>query len=115
LSDIRVRSSRAAASSIAGYQPPVEATQPVRCWQLDRRLFDVRRIDIEYFARDLEDRGKARATVARRLLSLRRGGRGNRVSPAVHIRRPRIADASHVAHLDRNELGAILVATGFLR
>ena len=30
------------------------------CWQHDRRLFDVRRIDIECFARDLEDRGKAR-------------------------------------------------------
>ena len=37
------------------------------CWQHDRRLFDVRRVDIECFARDLEDRGRARATVARRL------------------------------------------------
>ena len=37
------------------------------CWQHDRRLFDVRRVDIECFAHDLEDRGKARATVARRL------------------------------------------------
>jgi hypothetical protein len=26
-------------------------------WQHDRRLFDVRRVDIECFARDLEDRG----------------------------------------------------------
>ena len=33
-------------------------------------------------------------------------------SPAVHIRRPRIDYESHVAHLDRNELGAILVAAG---
>jgi len=30
-------------------------------------------------------------------------------SPAVHIRRLRIDDESHVAHLDRNELGVILV------
>jgi hypothetical protein len=30
-------------------------------------------------------------------------------SPAVHVRRPRIDYESHVAHLDRNELGAILV------
>ena len=32
-------------------------------------------------------------------------------SPAVHIRRPRIDYESHVAHLDRNELGAILHAS----
>jgi hypothetical protein len=32
--------------------------------------------------------------------------------PAVHIRRPRIDYESHVAHLDRNELGAILVTAG---
>jgi hypothetical protein len=30
----------------------------------------------------------------------------------VHVRRPRIDYESHVAHLDRNELGAILVAAG---
>ena len=29
-----------------------------RCWQHDHRLFEVRRVDIECFARDLEDRGK---------------------------------------------------------
>ena len=33
-------------------------------------------------------------------------------SPAVHVRRPRIDYQSHVAHLDRTELGAILVAAG---
>ena len=33
-------------------------------------------------------------------------------SPAVHIRRPRIDHESHVAHLDRNELGSILVTAG---
>src|SRR5262245_19653970 len=40
------------------------------CWQHDRHLFDVRRVDIECFARDLEDCGKARATVARRLCTV---------------------------------------------
>jgi hypothetical protein len=35
-------------------------------WQHDRRLFDVHRVDIECFARHLEDTGRARATVARR-------------------------------------------------
>jgi integrase/recombinase XerD len=33
-------------------------------------------------------------------------------SPAVHVRRPRIDYESHVAHLDRNELGAILATAG---
>ncbi len=40
------------------------------CWQHDRGLFDVRRVDIECFGRDLEDRGKARGTVARRLCTV---------------------------------------------
>jgi hypothetical protein len=41
-----------------------------RCWQRDHQLFNVRRVDIESFARDLEDRGRARATVARRLCTI---------------------------------------------
>ena len=88
------------------------------CWQHDHRLFDVRRVDIECFARDLEERGKARATVARRLCTIvgfyRYAEEEGVVehSPAVHIRRPRIDYESHVAHLDRNELGAILVTAG---
>jgi hypothetical protein len=36
------------------------------CLQHGRRLFDVRRVDIECFAREMEDHGMARATVARR-------------------------------------------------
>ena len=89
------------------------------CWQHDKRLFEnVRRVDIECFARDLEDRGKARATVGRRLCTVvgfYRYAEDEGViehSPAVHIRRPRIDYKSHVAHLDRNELGAILVTAG---
>ena len=62
--------------------------------------------------------GKARATVARRLCTIvgfYRYAEEEGViehSPAVHIRRPRIDYESHVSHLDRNELGAILVAAG---
>ena len=88
------------------------------CWQHDHQLFDVHRVDIECFARDLEELGKARATVARRLCTIvgfYRYAEEEGViehSPAVHIRRPRIEYESHVAHLDRNELGAILVAAG---
>jgi site-specific recombinase XerD len=33
------------------------------CWQHDRHLLDVARVDIERIARDLEDRGRERTTV----------------------------------------------------
>ena len=64
---------------------------------------------------------EARATVARRLCTVvgfyRYAEEEGSIehSPAVHIRRPRIDYESHVAHLDRNELGAILVAAGCRR
>ena len=80
------------------------------CWQNDKRLFNIHRIDIECFARDLEDRGKARATVGRRpctVVGFYRYAEEEGViehSPAAHIPRPRIDYESHVAHLDRNEL-----------
>ena len=50
------------------------------CWQHDHQLFDLRRVDIECFARDLEDRGRLahrRPPVVhdRRVLSIRGGGR----------------------------------------
>ena len=34
------------------------------------------------------------------------------VSPAVHVRRPRLDYESHAVGLDRNEVGALLVAAG---
>src|SRR5438034_11793873 len=40
------------------------------CAEHDLPLFSVRRTDIECFARDLEAKGKARATVARRLCTV---------------------------------------------
>ena len=40
------------------------------CEQHELKLFSVRRADIECFARDLEARGRATATVARRLAKL---------------------------------------------
>jgi site-specific recombinase XerD len=84
--------------------------------QLD--LFQVRRADIEGFARDLERRGRARATVARRLCTVTSFYRYAEEegllahSPAVHVRRPRIDYESHATGLDRNEVGALLVAAG---
>jgi integrase/recombinase XerD len=81
-------------------------------------LFAVRRADIESFARDLEARGRARATVTRRLCTIA-GFYKYAVeeellehSPAAHVRRPRVDYESHAAALDRNELGALLVAAG---
>jgi integrase len=81
-------------------------------------LFSVRRADIETFARELEARGRARATVTRRLCTIAGFCRyaveeellGH--SPAAHVRRPRLDYESHATALDRNELGALLVAPG---
>jgi site-specific recombinase XerD len=81
-------------------------------------LFAVRRADIEGFARDLEARGRARATVTRRLCTIAGFYRYAveeellENSPAAHVRRPRVDDESHAVALDRNELGALLVAAG---
>src|SRR6185369_3861609 len=81
-------------------------------------LFAVRRADIESFARELEARGRARATVTRRLCTIA-GFYRYAVeeelldhSPAAHVRRPRVDYESHAVALDRNELGALLVAAG---
>lgn len=88
------------------------------CQQRHIRLFAARRSDIECFARDLEARGRARATVTRRLSTIA-GFYRYAVeeelldhSPAVHVRRPRVDDESHATGLDRNEVGALLVAAG---
>jgi integrase/recombinase XerD len=82
------------------------------------RLFQARRADIECFARDLESRGRARATITRRLCTIAGFYRYAveeeplEHSPAAHVRRPRLDYQSHATGLDRNELGAILVAAG---
>jgi integrase/recombinase XerD len=81
-------------------------------------LFSLRRSDIECYARTLEERGRARATVARRLCTVAGFYRYAEeeglltLSPAVHVRRPRLDYESHAIGLDRNEVGALLVAAG---
>ena len=88
------------------------------CHQHHLRLFQARRADIECFARDLETRGRARATVTRRLCTVagfyRYAVEEDLLdhSPAAHVRRPRLDYDSHATGLDRNELGALLVAAG---
>ena len=81
-------------------------------------LFAVRRADIESFARELEAKGRARATVTRWLCTIagfyRYAVEEELIdhSPAAHVRRPRVDYESHAVALDRNELGALLVAAG---
>jgi integrase/recombinase XerD len=81
-------------------------------------LFAARRADIECFARDLEARGRARATITRRLCTIA-GLCRHAVweelpdhPPAAHVRRLRLDYESHAAGLDRSEPGALLVAAG---
>jgi integrase/recombinase XerD len=86
------------------------------CHQRHIRLFEARRADIECFARHLEAKGRARATVTRRLCTIagfyRYAVEEDLLdhSPAAHVRRPRLDYESHATGLDRNELGAMLVA-----
>ena len=88
------------------------------CRARSLNLFAVRRAEIEGFARDLEARGRARATVTRRLCTIAGFYRYAveedllEHSPAAHARRPRVDYESHAVALDRNELGALLVAAG---
>jgi integrase/recombinase XerD len=88
------------------------------CHQRGLQLFEVRRADVEMFARDLEARGRARSTVSRRLATIA-GLYKYAVeedllahSPAAHVRRPRLDYESHAVGLDRNDVGGLLVAAG---
>jgi len=81
-------------------------------------LFAVRRAGIESFAKSRETRGRAPATVTRRLCAIA-GCCPYAVdeellehSPAAHVRRPRLDHQSHVTALDRDEVGALLAAAG---
>jgi site-specific recombinase XerD len=88
------------------------------CSQHGLHLFTARRADIECFGRDMETTGRARATIARRLCTIagfyRYAVEEDRLehSPAAHVRRPRLDYESHAVGLDRNEVGALLVAAG---
>ena len=91
------------------------------CERHGLKLFSVRRSDIELYARHLEGTGRARATVARQLCTVAGFYRYAEeeglvaTSPAVHVRRPRLDYESHAIGLDRNEVGALLVAAGLGR
>jgi integrase/recombinase XerD len=88
------------------------------CARHGLRLFDARRVDIESFRGAMEGAGRARATIARRLCTVAGFYRYAveeellASSLAAHVRRPRLDYESHATALDRNELGALLVAAG---
>jgi integrase/recombinase XerD len=88
------------------------------CQQHGLHLFQARRADIECLGRDLEAKGRARATIARRLCTISGFYRYAveeellEHSPAVHVCRPRLDYESHAIGLDRNEVGSLLVAAG---
>ena len=81
-------------------------------------VFEAKRAHIELYARWLEEQGRARATVARRLSTITGFYRYcveeellSR-SPATHFRRPKLHYESNAVGLDRNELGMFLVQAG---
>ncbi len=90
------------------------------CTEHQIQIFGARRADIETFGRHLEAQGRARATISRRLCTItcfyRYAEQEGLIdhSPAVHVRRPRLDYESHATGLDRNEVGAMLVAAGFM-
>jgi integrase/recombinase XerD len=117
----------AAVAFVASYSSPGTRqayTTQLRLWfdwctqhHLDP-LADVRRPHVEMYARDLEARGFATATVALKLVLLTGFYRYCveeqllEHSPAVHVRRPKVSQESTRLGLDRTELGAFLVQAG---
>jgi integrase/recombinase XerD len=121
----RRRPARNSAASSAGYRGLTREAYALDlrqfttwCRARSLNLFAVRRSDIEGFARELEARDRARATVTRRLCTVAGFYRYAveeellEHSPAAHVRRPRVDYESHAVVLDRNELGALLVTAG---
>ncbi len=88
------------------------------CRQADLGLFTVRRSHLELFGRWMEESGRMRSTVARRLSTLASFYRYCEQEqlidrkPALNVRRPKVDYESRTLGLDRNELGAFLVQAG---
>ena len=110
---------------LAGYSGPTRESYRTdlrlfTVWLTDRqvRLLEVQRTHIELYGRWLEEQGRARSTVGRRLSTLAGFYRYCEQeailerSPAAHVRRPKQDYESRTLGLDRNELGAFLVAAG---
>ena len=91
------------------------------CHQHHLRLFQARRADIECFARDLQTRGRARATITRRLCTIAGFYRYAveedllEHSPAAHVRRPRLDYESHPPGWTATNLGRCWSPPGWAR
>ena len=88
------------------------------CRQCKLTLITVRRAHLELFGRWMEQTGRMRSTVARRLSTLASFYRYCEQeqlverNPALNIRRANVDYESRTLGLDRNELGAFLVQAG---
>jgi integrase/recombinase XerD len=88
------------------------------CHEAKLNLFIVRRAHLELYGRWLEETGRMRSTVARRLSTLasfyKYAEQEDLVdrNPAVNVRRPKVDYESRTLGLDRNELGSFLVQAG---
>ena len=88
------------------------------CREANLTLFGVRRAHLELYGRWLEETGRMRSTVARRLSTLASFYKYCEQeqlverSPALNVRRPKVDYESRTLGLDRNELGAFLVQAG---
>ena len=88
------------------------------CHEAKLNLFTVRRAHLELYGRWLEETGRMRSTVARRLSTLasfyKYAEQEDLVdrNPALNVRRPKVDYESRTLGLDRNELGAFLVQAG---
>jgi site-specific recombinase XerD len=86
------------------------------CTEQAVALFGARRADIERFGRHLETRGRARATIARRLGTIaciyRYAEEEGLIehSPAAHVRQPRLDYESHATGLDPTRSGPCVAA-----
>jgi hypothetical protein len=90
----------------------------VWCREGSLTLFTVRRPHLELFGRWMEENGRMRSTVGRRLSTLASFYRYCEQeqlidrNPALNVRRPKVDYESRTLGLDRNELGAFLVQAG---
>ncbi len=88
------------------------------CSEANLTLFAVRRAHLELFGRWMEENGRMRSTVARRLSTLASFYRYCQQealisrNPAANVRRPKVDYESRTLGLDRSELGAFLVQAG---
>ena len=84
------------------------------CAQVNVGVFEVRRGHLELWARTMEERGLARATMSRRLSTVAGFYRVCVLdgivehSPAEHVRRPKMVTESATLGLDRMELAAFI-------